>query len=40
MSSGDLNDWYNGLPQVFRIVFTGLLLGPLLLRFGLDFWVG
>jgi len=35
MSSGDLNDWYNGLPQVFRIVFTGLLLGPLLLRFGL-----
>lgn len=33
--SGDLNDWYNSLPKVFRIVLTGLVLGPLLLRFGL-----
>lgn len=33
--AGDLNDWYNSLPQVFRIVFTGLVVGPLILRFGI-----
>lgn len=36
MAAGnDLNDWYNNLPKVFRIVFTALVLGPLLIRFKL-----
>lgn len=35
MANSDLNDWYNSLPKVFRIVFTALVLGPLILRFNL-----
>ena len=32
---GDLALWYRGLPKVFRAVFTGLFVGPLLIRFAI-----
>jgi len=31
----DLNDWYNSLPQIFRYLFTALIIGPLIVRFSL-----
>lgn len=33
--SGDLALWYQGLPKIFRTVFTAMFAGPLLLRFQL-----
>merc|ERR1712110_493058 len=35
MSQNDVGDWYNGIPRIFRAVFTAMVLGPLVLRFKL-----